>query len=66
MIYGWCQTFHQPPDWVLHGISYQNLVLLSKAAPSYKTKTDKEDTRSKGEKEWDDRFDADNPDNFKD
>lgn len=58
MIYGWTQTFHATPDYILHGISYQNLILYGNAAPAYITKTAEEE-------EWDDSIDANNPDNFK-
>ena len=60
MIYAWAQMFHTTPDYILHGISYQNLLLYNKAIPTYNTDPKKE------EKEWDDRLDANNPDNFND
>lgn len=56
MIYGWAQALHCTPEYILHQISYENLVLYSSAAPSYDIK-DKEE-------EWDDSIDANNPDNF--
>lgn len=56
MIYGWVQALHCTPDYILHQISYENLVLYSSAAPSYDS-ADKED-------EWDDSIDANNPNNF--
>ena len=58
MIYGWAQALHATPDYILHGISYENLLLYSQASPSY-------NTDKKQEEEWDDSIDANNPDNFK-
>ena len=57
MIYGWAQALHCTPEYILHQISYENLVLYSSAAPSY-------DIKDKEEEEWDDSIDANNPDNF--
>lgn len=57
MIYAWTQAFHTTPEYILHGISYKNLILYSSAAPSYG------DTKD-GDDEWDDSIDANNPDNF--
>lgn len=42
-------------DYVLYEMSYANLLLYSRAAPSY----DDEDVD-----EWDDKLDVNNPDNF--
>lgn len=52
--------FGTTPDYILHGISYQNLLLYNSASPSYDLEKKSE------EREWDDRLDANNPDNFKD
>lgn len=57
MIYAWTQAFNTTPEYILHGISYKNLILYSSAAPSYG------DTKDGGD-EWDDSIDANNPDNF--
>lgn len=57
MIYAWTQAFHTTPEYILHGISYRNLILYSSAAPSYGDSKD-------GNDEWDDSIDANNPDNF--
>jgi hypothetical protein len=56
MIYGYTQSFHCTPDYVLHGISYKNLMLYGSAAPSYDT--DKKDA------DWDDSIDANIVGNF--
>lgn len=56
MIYAWTQAFHTTPEYILHGISYENLILLSSAAPNYDIKDNSE--------EWDESIDANNPDNF--
>lgn len=53
------QSLHATPDYILYGISYENLLLYSSAAPSYSSSDKKEE-------EWDDSIDANNPDNFKD
>lgn len=58
MIYGWAQALHATPDYILHGISYENLLLYSQASPSY-------NTDKKQEEEWDESIDANNPENFK-
>lgn len=58
MIYGWAQALHATPEYILHGISYENLLLYNQASPSY-------DTGKKQEEEWDESIDANNPDNFK-
>lgn len=57
-MYGWAQALHATPEYILHGISYKNLLLYSQASPSYNT-ADKQE-------EWNDGIDANNPDNFKD
>lgn len=59
MIYGWTQMFNTTPDYILHGLSFQNLLLFNKSIPLYSTDTKKE------EKEWNDRLDMNNPDNCK-
>lgn len=56
MIYGWTQSFYTTPEYILHGISYKNLILLNAAAPSYYS--------GAKEEEWDDSVDANNPENF--
>ena len=48
---------------VLYGYSYTNLVMLASTIPPVGgEKHRKNDTRSKGEIEWDDSFDTNNPD----
>ena len=56
MIYSWAKMLNATPDYVLYEMSYANLLLYSRAVPSY---DDEED-------EWDDKLDANNPDNFND
>ena len=58
VIYGWAQALHVTPDYILHDISYENLLLYSQASPSYSTNKTQEE-------EWDDSIDANNPENFK-
>lgn len=48
---------------VLYEYSYTNLVMLASTIPPVGIdKSKSKDTRSKGEIEWDDAFDANNPD----
>ena len=54
MIIGWAKLLGVTPAYVLHEITYQNLIMYSLAAPHY---DDIED-------EWDESLDANNPDNF--
>jgi hypothetical protein len=44
-------------DYILNEMSYENLIMYGYAIPSYEPK-------SKEEKDWDDRLDANNPNNF--
>lgn len=44
---------------VLYTWSFENLLLFSRATPSYET-----DSEEEKEEEWDERLDANNPDNF--
>lgn len=55
MIIGWAKNLNTTPEYILHGISYENLLLYSKATPCYDDEKDK----------WDASLDANNPDNFK-
>lgn len=55
MILGWAKNLNVPPEYVLYEMSHDNLLLYSKATPSYYDEKD----------EWDDTLDANNPDNFK-
>lgn len=57
MIYGWAKLLNTTPGYVLYEMSYENLLMYGYAAPSY----DDEEAE-----EWDDRLDANNPDNFND
>lgn len=44
---------------VLYTWSFENLLLFSRATPSYDT-----DSEEEKEEEWDERLNANNPDNF--
>lgn len=55
-MYSWAKLFDTTPDYVLYELSYENLIMYSCAAPHY------DDVK---EETWDDRLDANNPDNFK-
>lgn len=56
MILGWAKNLNTTPEHVLYEMSYENLLLYSKATPCYDDEKD----------EWDETLDANNPDNFKD
>jgi hypothetical protein len=45
-------------DYILNEMSYENLIMYGYAIPSYEPK-------SKEERKWNERLDANNPDNFK-
>ena len=47
------------PDYVLYEMSYENLILYSRAAPHF-------DDEGEKEIEWDESMDANNPENFTD
>lgn len=47
---------------VLYEYSFKNLVMLSSALPSPDYDSKKDSSLSHGEQEWDDAFDANNPD----
>lgn len=57
MIYSWFKDMNLTPDYVLYEMSYENLIMYSRAAPHF----DDEDSK---EVEWDESKDANNPDNF--
>ncbi len=52
---GWAKNLNATPSQILYDISYENLVMYTKATPYYDDVKD----------EWDDALDANNPDNFK-
>lgn len=54
MILGWAKTLNTSPEYVLYEISYENMVLYTKAMPYYDDEKD----------DWDDSIDANNPNNF--
>lgn len=56
MILGWAKNLNVSPNYVLYEMSYENLLLYSKATPCYDDEKD----------EWDEALDANNPNNFKD
>lgn len=65
MILGVCKNLCVTPDYVLHEMTYLNVVMYSNATPSYDYETDKQndnDPKSKFRPE----LDANNPDNFND
>lgn len=57
MVLGVCKNLNVPPDYVLHEMTYQNVMLYSHATPSYKS-----EKKEKG-REWDESLDANNPAN---
>ena len=59
LVYNLSQSTGIPVYDVLYKWSFENILLFSRATPSYDVEEEKE------EKEWDERLDANNPDNFK-
>lgn len=53
MVYNVATTFFTTPDYIINNFTYDNLLMYSKAAPSYDDDSD----------DWDDRLDANNPNN---
>lgn len=51
---GWAKNLNMKPEEVLYGISYENLLLYSKATPCYDDVKD----------DWDSSIDANDPGNF--
>lgn len=60
MIYNLSQITGIPIHDVLYTWSFENLLLFSRATPSYDTDSEEEEK----EEEWDERLNANNPDNF--
>lgn len=56
----WAKALATTPEYILHEISYANLLLYGKATPDYSIKPDKK------EREWDESLNADNPANTSD
>ena len=56
MILGACKNLGVTPDYVLHAMTYENMIMYGFATPTYDL-DDKDD--------WDESLDANNPDNFK-
>lgn len=54
MILGWAKNLNMKPSEVLYDVSYENLLLYSKATPCYDDVKD----------DWDDSIDANDPGNF--
>lgn len=59
LVYNLSQVTGIPVYDVLYKWSFENILLFSRATPSYDVEEEKK------EKEWDERLDANNPDNFK-
>lgn len=53
------------PDYILHNISYQNLLLYAAATPSYDTNKEKKEGQNE-DLEWGGPLDWSNPENFND
>lgn len=56
MILGACKNLGVTQDYVLHSMTYENMIMYGFATPTYDL-DDKDD--------WDESLDANNPDNFK-
>lgn len=62
-----CKNLGVTPEYVLHNMTYQNVMLFSHATPTYESKKeDKKGNKNGTQWEWDDSLDANNPDNFND
>ena len=62
MIYALSQSTGIPAYDILYKWSFENVLLLSRAVPSYST--DEEEQDNSNSFKWDERLDANNPDNF--
>lgn len=62
MIYALSQSTGIPAYDILYKWSFENVLLISRAAPSYST--DEEEQDNSNEFKWDERLDANNPLNF--
>lgn len=60
MILGVCKNIGCTPDYALYEMSYANVILYSRATPTYE---DIKEGKEK-KKKWDDSLDANNPGNF--
>lgn len=56
MILGMCKNLGVTPDYVLHGMTYENLIMYGYATPTF----DDDDSTA-----FDESKDANNPNNFK-
>lgn len=54
MILGWAKNLNVSPDYILYDISYENVIIYTRATPQYDDE----------KQEWDERLDANNPNNF--
>lgn len=61
MIYALSQSTGIPAYDILYKWSFENVLLISRAAPSYSTDEEQDNSN---EFKWDDRLDANNPLNF--
>jgi len=55
MILGACKNLGVTPDYVLHSMTYENMIMYGFATPIYDSDED----------DWDESLDANNPNNFK-
>lgn len=55
MILGVCKNLGVTPDYVLHSMTYENMIMYGFATPTYDDEKD----------DWDESLDANNPENFK-
>ena len=61
MILGVCKNIGCTPDYALYEMSYANVILYSRATPTY---DDIKESRESKKKKFDKSLDANNPDNF--
>ncbi len=56
MILGWAKNLNTTPDYILYDISYENVILYTRATPQYNDEKD----------DWDEEIDANVVGNFDD
>lgn len=62
---GVAKNYSLTPDYVLYEMSYANMILYSSVIPSYEDLKNSKTTKPDGAPKYDERLDANNPDNFK-
>jgi hypothetical protein len=61
---GVAKNYSLTPDYVLHEMSYANMILYSSVIPSYDDLKKSRDKKQEDGPKYDERLDANNPKNF--